>query len=270
MHLVSHRTLGLANLRNGGQSPARLFVLLVLCVFLCTTANAQSLRSNASGGESWRGIIKAVQQPTLSSDLNTPILKIGVREGERFKKGIVLIAFDCRRQQHDAAALAATVREASVTVETNNYLFKRGASNNNDVEVAKARHEKAAAELASLTQRLSGCSIVAPFDGIVVELMAAAYETPPANKPIMSIASFDQLEIEIIVPSRRLAGLSPGKELQFTIDETDLQHSARVLRRGGTVDTVSQTAKIYASFTLLPDDVVPGMSGIAVPVNGAP
>ena len=88
--------------------------------------------------------------------------------------------------------------------------------------------------------------------------------------PLRTLAGIDQLEIEIIVPSRRLAGLTRGKEINFVIDETSHPHRVRILRRGGAVDTVSQTAKIYAGFTLFPDDVVPGMSGIAMPVNGAP
>ena len=251
-------------------SCASIFGLALLSALLVVPAGAQSLRGNTGSDETWRGIVKAFQQPTLTSELATPIAAIGAREGERFSKGSVLIAFDCRRQQHDAAALAASVRETLVTVETNGYLLKRGAANANDVEIAKARHDKAVAELASLTQRLTGCSILAPFDGVVVEVMSAAFKTPPTNKPLMTITSIDQLEIEIIVPSRRLAGLPPGKEILFAVDETVQQHRARILRRGGTVDTVSQTAKIYAVFTQPPDDILPGMSGTATPFSGAP
>lgn len=220
---------------------------------------------SSAGTESqpWRGIVKSVHTAALSTDLMTRIAVVGVREGERFRKDAVLFEFDCRRQQHELAALAATLREAKVAVATNAHLVKSGASNRNDVEVAEARLAKADAEWAALQQRLTGCQIKAPFDGVVVELNANAHELPPANKPLMTISSVDRIEIEIIVPSLELARLAKGARIVFDIDETGQRYPATVMRSAGTVDPVSQTAKIYAVFDTPPQPVLPGMSGTA-------
>lgn len=229
-----------------------------LSCLLLTAASAFS-----GSDQAWRGIVKAVQQPTLTSELATPIAAIGFREGEHFAKGQVLIEFDCRRQRHEAVALEATVREARVLVETNTYLEKRGASNANDVEIARARHDKARAEHSALLQRLTACVVTAPFEGVVTQLVVSVHETPAPGRPLMSIASVEQLEIELIVPSRALPRLQPGTALTFLVDETASRQAVKVARLGGAVDPVSQTAKVYATFLASVPGILPGMSGTA-------
>ncbi len=218
-----------------------------------------------------RGVVRAVNQAAFSTELMTPVVAVGAREGQRFKAGDRLLQFDCRRQQHELSALAATVREAQVTHDSNLHLLRNNASNRNDVTIAYARFEKAQAEHAALKQRLAGCLIEAPFDGVVVEVSVNAHELPQPNKPLMIIVSDRHLEIEVIVPSRELARLGIGVGFQFTVDETQRVYAAHVLRTGGAVDPVSQTAKVYATFSEAFEDVVPGMSGTALRVaSGRP
>lgn len=211
-----------------------------------------------------RGVVRAVHQAAFSTELATPVAAIGAREGQRFKSGDLLLEFDCRRQHHELSALAATVREAQVTHESNAHLLRNGASNRNDVAIAQTRLQKAQSEHAALKQRLAGCQIVAPFDGVVVEIGVNVHELPAPGKPLMVVVSDRLLEIEVIVPSRELPRLNTGIRFEFTVDETQRIYAAHVLRTGGAVDPVSQTAKVYATFSAHFDDVVPGMSGTAM------
>jgi membrane fusion protein, multidrug efflux system len=242
-------------------------VISVVAVLLMQTGWAVAQMPTAaqapSNTQPLRGVVRAVHQAALSTELATPVALIGAREGQRFKAGERLIEFDCRRQKHELAALAASVREAQVVHDSNAYLQRSGASNRNDVAVAAARLEKSQAEFAALKQRLVGCLIAAPFDGVVVELGVNAHELPPANKPVMVIASDQDLEIEVIVPSRDLVRLGIGVRFDFVIDETQRSYVAHVLRAGGTVDPMSQTTKVFGVFRGPFDGVSPGMSGTA-------
>jgi RND family efflux transporter MFP subunit len=220
--------------------------------------------------EPWRGVVMAVHQAAISTDLALPVAAVGAREGERFKTGQPLIVLDCRRQQQELLALAAVVRETKIAVETNEYLAKRGASNRNDVEVAKAKYDKALAEHSAMRERLMGCVVKAPFDGIVVELDVNAHEMPPPQRPMITILGDRELEIEIVVPSRQLSALGVGTKIMFTVDETAQRYPARIIRRAGAVDPVSQMAKIYATFEQEAEDILPGMSGTAEHVAQEP
>lgn len=228
--------------------------------------SAGSLRSHA--GMAHRGIVKSVRQAAYSTELAAPVAAIERREGETFKTGDKLIAFDCRRQEQELAALAALERETSITFDSHAYLMRRGAANRTDVEIAMARRDKSRAEVEAMRQRLRSCVITAPFDGTVVELHIHAYELPVPNKPFVVIAAHRDLEVEIIVPSRMLAGLASDHAFAFRIDETGRSYPARLRRIAGVVDAMSQTVKLYAVLDGRDDAVLPGMSGTAT-FNGA-
>ena len=256
-----------ARITAGARAPHRR-ASLTACALLAVTAQVTwslaEVRPNSVGtAQPWRGVVRALHQASLSTELATLVASVGAREGQRFKTGDLLIEFDCRRQQHELSALGATVREAQVTHESHLHLLRNGATNRNDLLISQSRLEKAQADHAGLKQRLTGCQIAAPFDGVVVELGVNAHELPPPNKPLMSIVSDRHLEIEVIVPSRTLPRLLAGVGFEFTVDETQRVYGAKVVRAGGTVDPVSQTGKVYAVFTATFDDIVPGMSGTA-------
>jgi membrane fusion protein, multidrug efflux system len=150
-----------------------------------------------------------------------------------------------------------------IAVESNAFLEKRNAASRQDVEIAKARASKAAAEADALRIRLDQCSIIAPFDGRVSELVINEHEMSVAGKPMLSIIEEGDLEIDLILPSDWLVWLKAGADFAFAIDETQQVHPASIVRIGATVDSISQTIKVTGRFTASRAGVLPGMSGSA-------
>lgn len=210
-----------------------------------------------------RGVVKAIDQAALSTDLNARVSKIGFREGQAFKKGDLLAAFDCERYKAEAQSADANYREMRLTLDSNEHLEKLSAVGKHDVGISKARADKARAEAQGLQSRLAQCEVVAPFDGRISELSVNLYEQPQPNKPYLVIVGYGRLEIELIVPSHWLSWLKPGAEFQFNVDETKKIYHARVDRIGAAVDAVSQMVKLIAVFDTATDSVLPGMSGVA-------
>ena len=210
-----------------------------------------------------RGVVKAIDQAALSTDLNARVSKIGFREGQAFKKSDLLVAFDCDRYKAEAQSADANYREMRLTLESNEHLEKLSAVGKHDVGISKARADKAQAEAQGLQSRLAQCEVVAPFDGRVSELSVNLHEQPQPNKPYLVIVGYGRLEIELIVPSHWLSWLKPGAEFQFNVDETKKIYQARVDRIGAAVDAVSQMVKLIAIFDTAADSVLPGMSGAA-------
>ena len=265
------RTIRMGKAGNGTRARivARPWCRIVLNALLTIAAQTTAC-TGASGAEPavttpppLRGIVKALNQAAFATELLAPVARIGFREGESFKAGELLIEFDCARQRHELAALAAIEREMQVGVETSRVLIGRGAANRNDVEIAAARHDKARAETSAMGARLAPCRLLAPFDGAVSEISINAHELPTPNRSFLVIVGRNELEIEIIAPSALIRHLKAGDAFEFAIDETAQRHGARVQRLGGVVDPVSQTMKIFGRFEGTSGDVVPGMSGTA-------
>ena len=210
-----------------------------------------------------RGVIRSVQQATISTDLQARVAMIGFQDGESFTKGAVLVEFDCRKQRAELAASEAQRQEMQLTLDNNVTLQRAQAVGRHELEISRARLTKAGAEAEAFRARLDQCRLEAPFDGRVAELSINAHETPQPGKPFISIVASGVLEIDLVLPSDWLRWLKPGAALRFVIDETRSSHEARIIRLGAAVDAISQTVKAVAKFDEPHPGILPGMSGVA-------
>ncbi|MFM2421912.1 MAG: putative signal peptide protein [Pseudomonadota bacterium] len=221
------------------------------------------------GAEAIRGVVRTLDQAAIATELTTQRVEdVRVRDGAPFKKGDVLLTFDCKRLEAEADVAKAQVREQQLAHDSSLALEKRQAIGRFDVEIAAARLARARAELSVHHARLLNCKIIAPFAGRVSELAIRAHEFPQPGRPLLTVVGTERIEIELLIPSRALDKIKPGHQFQFSIDELAAAFPARVDRVGASVDPVSQLVKIYAHFVELPRDVLPGMSGTASGLDG--
>lgn len=243
---------------------AALALVPAIAFTLLAPANAE--RDSEHGTEDKvpvRGVVRALDEASLSTELSVRVTAVGFREGQAFKKGDLLVAFDCDRYRADEQSAEAVAREMRFTLQSNQQLEKFRAVGKHDVEISQARLDKAEADARGLKARLAQCEILAPFDGRVAELAVNVFEWPQPGKPFLKIISDARLEIEIIAPSHWLRWIKTGAPLTFAVDETGRDYAAKVVRLGANVDAVSQMIKIFAVFDGKTNDILPGMSGTA-------
>lgn len=204
--------------------------------------------------------MRPVREAWISTEIIAEISQITRREGEAFKQGDLLIQFDCDKYQSELDAALAEQEVNRVALDNSIVLDRRRAIGRFEVAQNKARFDKAKAQAATLAATVADCSIRAPFDGAVAEMKARAFEISNPNQPLMRLVGTDELEIELIVPSEWLTWMTPGLVFPVRIDETGGELTAKVQRIAATVDSVSQTVKIMASFIKRSADILPGMS----------
>lgn len=212
-----------------------------------------------------RGIVRPVSEATISADLQARVARVAVKEGDAFKAGDVLIEFDCRRLRAELAAAKAQRREMELALDNNLLLNEHRAIGKHEVEVSRARVDKATGEFESLQARLDDCLVSAPFDGRVAALSIHAHETPQPGKSLIALIDDRRLEIELIVPSDWLRWLRADATFDFVVDELKRAVPARVTRINAAVDPVSQTVKVVGEFAPGADmaGLLAGMSGAA-------
>jgi membrane fusion protein, multidrug efflux system len=209
-----------------------------------------------------RGVVRSVRQATVATNEPMLVLTVTVRDGDHFKRGDLLVAFDCDRQIAERGAAKAAMREVELNLETSMRLDQFKAIGKNDVRIAEQRRDRASFELAALDARLRECRFEAPFDGRVADILVRPFERTAAQRPYITIVSSGELEIETIVPSNLLADLAIGSRFEFRIDELGgLAASARVKAIGAAVDPVSKTARVLGEFDAVVGGILTGMSG---------
>ena len=198
---------------------------------------------------------------TLSSEVAARIDRIATRVGERFKKGDVLVQFDCAIPRAQLAHAAAVVEQSEKTVEVNRRLFKLKSIGQLELEISQAELAKTKADLAAADAVVSKCTIAAPFDGVTVDQKAREFQYTTPGQPLLDVLNDRALEVEMIVPSRWLSWLKPGADFKVQIEENGKTYPARVSRLGGRVDPVSQSIKVIGEITEGVPELMPGMSG---------
>jgi RND family efflux transporter MFP subunit len=200
---------------------------------------------------------------TLSSETSARIDKIATRVGQHFKKGDLLIAFDCVTQRAQVARAKAVATQAEKTEAINQRLANLKSISQLELDVSRAEVEKSKAELAIADAAASKCEIAAPFGGITVDQKVQEFQYATPSQPLLEILDDRSLEVELIAPSRWLAWLKPGYGFQVHIDETDKTYPAKITRIGGRVDPVSQTIKVFGEISADTSELMAGMSGRA-------
>lgn len=264
-----------AGVRTSRQYPttnrvARRGLAVALLAAAAVTASAAAcvagqLDGAATAAMLARGVVRPVNEATISTDLQARVASIGFKEGAAFKAGDVLIEFDCRQHRAELAAADAQKREMELSLDNNLVLNQHRAIGKHEVEISRARVDKAAGEAEALRARVDQCRIVAPFSGRIAELAIHVHEVPPSGKSFLRIIEDTALEIELIMPSESLIWLRTEQPFAFVVDELKRALPARVTRIGASVDPISQTVKVMARFESAEGlaDVLAGMSGAA-------
>lgn len=215
----------------------------------------------ASSSEA-RGVLRARDQALLASELSGRIVELPFSEGESFKKGEVLARFDCSAYQAQLNAAQAASRGAGEELAHNRQLAALNSVGRFEVARAEARVSETQAQAQVYQVQVKRCSVVAPYDGQVVERKVQRYESVSAGAPLMQIVDNRTLEIHVLVPSRWMGRLKPGQTFSFVPDETGQPLNATVKRLGARIDEGSQTLLVVAT---LPEagGLLSGMSGTA-------
>lgn len=208
-----------------------------------------------------RAQLSAVNYTTVTSELSAKVNKFNFREGEKFKKGHVLIEFDCGAQQAQYQKNKAQLSITERNFTTNKKLLELGSVSRIEYENSQSEFQKSKAEVDELLAILSRCNLKAPFDGRVAEQKIRAEQFVQSGQALLEIIDNSALELEFVVPSKWSSWITENFQFKLHVDETDKDYPAKVTQVGARIDSISQTMKIRAAVKGDYPELRPGMSG---------
>ena len=211
-----------------------------------------------------RGLVVPRRQANISAAISATITFIGPNNGDSFKKGDTLVAFDCGIYDAELNRAKAVTEAARDTLHVKQKLARSGSVSKLQEILAAAEVKKTQADVVVSQARVAYCLVPAPFDGRVVRRIANAYETVSPRDPLIEIVDDHSVEIRVFVPSRWLRKLGKGTNFLFHVDETGSALSATVIATGASIDNVSQLIELRARLVgPRPVNLLSGMSGDA-------
>ena len=228
----------------------------VLIVLMLSCANAEVRES--------RALVVASQEAILSSELAARIENIAVKEMQRFKKGDLLIQFDCSLYEAQKDVVSANANSALIKLKSDEQMLQMRSIGKYELELSISEYEKAKSELRIAELNVERCQIKAPFDGAVEEVVVNTFETIQPQVELMKIIQTEVLELEMVVSSEWISWLKIGHPIKVYIDEIQKEFNATISGIGANVDAVSQTIQLKGTITDTSPALLPGMSGRVV------
>ena len=210
-----------------------------------------------------RVLIKAPREARIASQMSGRITDLPLKMGQSFRRGDLLVGFDCVHQQAQLASSEASRMKADKMLSSKRSLAEMKAVSEMDVQLAEADLAQARAQLDQAKASVRDCRIVAPYDGSVVRVAANHSEFVGPGSPLIEIVERGTLHVEALVQSTWLTWMKPGQRFTITIDELGRDVVAEVMAIGARVDPVSQTIAITGKIITSAPGLRAGMSGNA-------
>jgi membrane fusion protein (multidrug efflux system) len=209
------------------------------------------------------GSLKSPEDITISPKKAGIIKKIFAKEGDRVKKGQILVQLDDVDARLQVEMSEARMKEAEVTLETDRTTLSRyqklwetkviPQQTYDDltlkVKLDEARLALAKADLNLAKQNLLDHRIVSPIDGVMNLKIAALGEhvnVAPKDE-ILKIVQMDPLELEFYIPENLAGTIHPGNKIQFTVKAFSEEKFFALIRFiSSTADPATRNVKMKA------------------------
>jgi membrane fusion protein (multidrug efflux system) len=154
----------------------------------------------------------------IAPEIAGRLTELGFREGDRVKKGQVLVVLD-------TAILAQELKQAKVelglareTFERATALVQRGAGTRVAEEQAQAQLAAAEVRASTAQARLEKATITAPTSGVVGlrGVSIGSYLTP--GQTVVTLTNIDPIKVDFRVPELLLQRLAVGQAIRVRVD----------------------------------------------------
>ena len=233
------------------------------------------------------GAVRARTSAVVSARVPGTISVLRVREGDRVKKGQILVQLEAQENAATAAAAAAAIDEAhrglegararkrlsDATFERYQKLFTDQAVTRQEFDVRQTEKELADQEVARAESRVKQAQqgsraaatmadytrIVAPISGVITARQADLGATVFPAQPLMTIEDEGTYQLELAVPESAMSRVRPGTLVQVTMDTLSSSFATRIAEIVPATDAASHT--FIAKVSLGQKGIKSGMFG---------
>lgn len=266
----------------------KLLFTIVLCVIF-GLAQARSVTPLVVAGQSetmtvineipLTGTVTSPRSASLSTEVSGLVETVLIEEGQRVRKGDVILKLDRELQQMMLEAAKAKTRQARFELDDtkrrlmdSKRLVKRKAISENDVQSlqAEVNIDEAALQHAKVEQqqhqaRLRRYQVSAPFDGVISQKFTEAGEWISPGDPIAELIATDNLRIDFQAPQSVFPKTRVKTPIRIKLDAIpDKTFDGKIIAIIPITKVEARTFMIRAAIEANELHMTPGMSASGV------
>lgn len=170
--------------------------------------------ANTATPRRFRGIIVPGKTVDLAFQVAGQIVDADLVLGRQVKRDALLATLDVTPMDQQIAVLKPTVEETERKLTLIQKAFESGVATANELSMAQAAYDRAAAELTIALQAKDDTTLRAPFDALIVQRFFEIFENVQAGQPVVRLQDISSVDIRVELPESivaRYRGDRPGK-----------------------------------------------------------
>lgn len=217
-------------------------------VVLGASDMATAERTDLVTGVSVSGTLAPATDVRIGAPIADVVEQMLVKEGQRVRKGEVLMRFRTTAVRPIAVGAESRYRAAKADYTRMQNLLREGAVAERDLESAEATMRETEAGWASAQKMLDEATVRSPISGTVAERFVQAGDMPGIGDPVLRVVDTRELEFEATVTAADVGQVRVGSPV--VLDVTGYPHAAiegRVARINAAADAATRQVKVYVA-----------------------
>ena len=204
------------------------------------------------------GTVTSDHRVSISSRISGYIRKLSVREGDRVKKGQVLVRVDPVNAKQALVQAEADLADAKMDMQRYEALYRDHAATRQQLDRVRLRYKVANSQVAQARNQLGYAQVLSPVNGVVVEKRLSKGDLAQPGAAILALEDPASLLVETYVSEQLVSGIHAGDNVNVDIPSMKRRIDGVVRKVVEAADAVSHQFIIKMA---LPYDaaIPPGM-----------
>ena len=193
------------------------------------------------------GSLKSTHGVMLRPEVSGRIARLGFIQGQRVKRGQLLVQLDDTLQQAQLKQSQAQASIARTNLQRSRDLLGQGFISQSAVDQNGAALEVAEAQVELSRAQVSRMKVMAPFDGTAGLTLVDAGDYVKDGADIVNIEDLSSLTVQFALPERTIDRLRTGQPVEVTLDALPgRSFSGRVVAVDSQVDANGRALQVLA------------------------
>jgi len=190
-----------------------------------------------------QGVVKADKNIEIRPEIGGTIKNILVKEGQRVKKGQVLIQLDDSSIQDNIAELNTQLNLAKTTFERQQRLWDQKIGSEMQYLQAKTQFESLEKSKNTIVNQAEKMKIKAPFSGIIDEIFPKNGELVSSQLAVVRLVNLDKVYLEADVTETFLPYIKKGNEALINFPSIHTEMKSEIAQVGNIINPNNRSFK---------------------------
>ena len=193
------------------------------------------------------GTLEARDEVQLAAQAGGRVLQVLARQGDRVRRGQLLLVLDQTQLRAEVASLRAQMETSKLNYERFAYLVRMGAASAIDRDQYRQAYVAARQALVAKQADLDFKDLRAPIDGTIGDLRVKPGDVLAAGTPIATLLRNDRLLVRLDVPAAQAMQVRDGQSVELLDAAGGVMARAAVMGMDPNVRSSSQVVLVRAA-----------------------